>query len=173
MDILHDRVSWPDYLLCYGWVESIQLHATAVCVKYTSPLRRAAFNKLCAKLNQTTNVTRKLNFENSIHVISDEGAHSWKYALRDVLPYWPQWMIVFTMEALWLLLTFLLPVPGCPTWVRLAKSQQWFRCLTPLSSIHTSPFSLIMTWMTWKADFTFGCFASEISDSLLHVSRLI
>ncbi|XP_064918533.1 heparan-alpha-glucosaminide N-acetyltransferase isoform X2 [Columba livia] len=35
-------------------------------------------------------------------------------ALRDILPYWPQWVFVLMLEVLWLCLTFLLPVPGCP-----------------------------------------------------------
>ncbi|KAG9480443.1 hypothetical protein GDO78_012091 [Eleutherodactylus coqui] len=33
---------------------------------------------------------------------------------QDVLPYWPQWLIILVLEAGWLCLTFLLPVPGCP-----------------------------------------------------------
>ncbi|XP_064004581.1 heparan-alpha-glucosaminide N-acetyltransferase isoform X1 [Pogoniulus pusillus] len=35
-------------------------------------------------------------------------------ALQDVLPYWPQWICILTLEVIWLCLTFLLPVPGCP-----------------------------------------------------------
>nr|XP_020662825.1 heparan-alpha-glucosaminide N-acetyltransferase isoform X2 [Pogona vitticeps] len=35
-------------------------------------------------------------------------------ALRDILPYWPQWLIMMALEAAWLCLTFLLNVPGCP-----------------------------------------------------------
>ncbi|NXA56463.1 HGNAT acetyltransferase, partial [Nothocercus julius] len=35
-------------------------------------------------------------------------------ALQDILPYWPQWIFVLTLEVIWLCLTFLLPVPGCP-----------------------------------------------------------
>ncbi|KAK2519963.1 Hgsnat [Columba guinea] len=35
-------------------------------------------------------------------------------ALRDILPYWQQWIFVLVLEVLWLCLTFLLPVPGCP-----------------------------------------------------------
>uniref|UniRef100_A0A3Q2ZA87 Heparan-alpha-glucosaminide N-acetyltransferase n=1 Tax=Kryptolebias marmoratus TaxID=37003 RepID=A0A3Q2ZA87_KRYMA len=33
----------------------------------------------------------------------------------DVLLYWPAWLCVLLLEALWLFLTFLLPVPDCPT----------------------------------------------------------
>uniref|UniRef100_A0A8C6LK89 Heparan-alpha-glucosaminide N-acetyltransferase n=1 Tax=Nothobranchius furzeri TaxID=105023 RepID=A0A8C6LK89_NOTFU len=33
----------------------------------------------------------------------------------EVLLYWPAWVCVLLLEALWLFLTFLLPVPGCPT----------------------------------------------------------
>ncbi|XP_060096966.1 heparan-alpha-glucosaminide N-acetyltransferase-like [Heteronotia binoei] len=35
-------------------------------------------------------------------------------SLRDVLLYWPEWIVVAALETLWLCLTFLLPVPGCP-----------------------------------------------------------
>ncbi|NXX22396.1 HGNAT acetyltransferase, partial [Podargus strigoides] len=35
-------------------------------------------------------------------------------ALRDILPYWPQWIFILILEVIWLCLTFLLPVPGCP-----------------------------------------------------------
>ena len=30
-------------------------------------------------------------------------------------PYWPQWIIITILEVIWILLTFLLPVPNCPT----------------------------------------------------------
>lgn len=33
----------------------------------------------------------------------------------DILLYWPAWLIVLVFEVVWLCLTFLLPVPGCPT----------------------------------------------------------
>ncbi|XP_071598824.1 heparan-alpha-glucosaminide N-acetyltransferase [Heliangelus exortis] len=35
-------------------------------------------------------------------------------ALQDILPYWPQWIFILVLEGIWLCLTFLLPVPGCP-----------------------------------------------------------
>ncbi|XP_053114737.1 heparan-alpha-glucosaminide N-acetyltransferase isoform X2 [Hemicordylus capensis] len=35
-------------------------------------------------------------------------------ALQDILPYWPQWLFMMALEAVWLCLTFLLNVPGCP-----------------------------------------------------------
>ncbi|NXX88924.1 HGNAT acetyltransferase, partial [Centropus bengalensis] len=35
-------------------------------------------------------------------------------ALKDILPYWPQWIFILMLEVIWLCLTFLLPVPGCP-----------------------------------------------------------
>ncbi|KFQ34862.1 Heparan-alpha-glucosaminide N-acetyltransferase, partial [Merops nubicus] len=34
--------------------------------------------------------------------------------LQDILPYWPQWIFILMLEVIWLCLTFLLPVPGCP-----------------------------------------------------------
>ncbi|XP_053168793.1 heparan-alpha-glucosaminide N-acetyltransferase-like isoform X1 [Hemicordylus capensis] len=40
---------------------------------------------------------------------------NWWAAVRDIILYWPEWVIVVILEILWLCLTFLLPVPGCPT----------------------------------------------------------
>ncbi|KAI7811150.1 heparan-alpha-glucosaminide N-acetyltransferase isoform X1 [Triplophysa rosa] len=37
------------------------------------------------------------------------------YSLHDVFLYWPAWLCVIALEIVWLCLTFLLPVPGCPT----------------------------------------------------------
>ncbi|XP_072261386.1 heparan-alpha-glucosaminide N-acetyltransferase [Pyxicephalus adspersus] len=37
------------------------------------------------------------------------------FLLQDVVKFWPQWLIILALEAAWLCLTFLLPVPGCPT----------------------------------------------------------
>ena len=34
--------------------------------------------------------------------------------VQDLLPYWPEWLFILLLETLWLCLTFLLPVPGCP-----------------------------------------------------------
>ncbi|KAI4874299.1 hypothetical protein NFI96_023186 [Prochilodus magdalenae] len=39
----------------------------------------------------------------------------WWYPIHDIVLYLPAWGCVMTMEALWLCVTFLLPVPGCPT----------------------------------------------------------
>nr|XP_056706511.1 heparan-alpha-glucosaminide N-acetyltransferase-like [Euleptes europaea] len=47
--------------------------------------------------------------------IKDLDSYQVRWAsLRDVLLYWPEWIIVASLETLWLCLTFLLPVPGCP-----------------------------------------------------------
>ncbi|XP_023009313.1 heparan-alpha-glucosaminide N-acetyltransferase isoform X1 [Maylandia zebra] len=35
--------------------------------------------------------------------------------VQDILLYWPQWLIIILLETLWLCLTFLMPVPNCPT----------------------------------------------------------
>ncbi|CAH2292528.1 heparan-alpha-glucosaminide N-acetyltransferase isoform X1 [Pelobates cultripes] len=36
------------------------------------------------------------------------------FPLQDLVLFWPQWVIILTLEAAWLCLTYLLPVPGCP-----------------------------------------------------------
>ncbi|XP_060772778.1 heparan-alpha-glucosaminide N-acetyltransferase-like [Neoarius graeffei] len=39
----------------------------------------------------------------------------WWYPVHDVILYWPAWVCVFLLETLWLCVTFLLPVPACPS----------------------------------------------------------
>ncbi|KAG7283048.1 hypothetical protein CRUP_012941 [Coryphaenoides rupestris] len=41
-------------------------------------------------------------------------ADAWWYPVRDIVLYWPAWLCVLCLETVWLCLTFLLPVPGCP-----------------------------------------------------------
>ncbi|KAM7385915.1 hypothetical protein PAMP_001957 [Pampus punctatissimus] len=41
--------------------------------------------------------------------------HHWWNPVQDVVLYWPQWLIIILLETLWLCITFLLPVPNCPT----------------------------------------------------------
>ena len=44
--------------------------------------------------------------------------HKWWAPVRDLLPYWPEWIIVFLLIAIHLAVTFALPLPdGCPTYV--------------------------------------------------------
>ncbi|KAJ0050712.1 hypothetical protein NL108_005107, partial [Boleophthalmus pectinirostris] len=40
---------------------------------------------------------------------------TWWSPILDILLYWPSWLCVVLLEVLWLCLTFLLPVPDCPT----------------------------------------------------------
>uniref|UniRef100_A0A8C9V291 Si:dkey-192p21.6 n=1 Tax=Scleropages formosus TaxID=113540 RepID=A0A8C9V291_SCLFO len=35
-------------------------------------------------------------------------------SLHYIVLYWPEWIVILLLEILWLCLTFLLPVPGCP-----------------------------------------------------------
>ncbi|CAG6017829.1 unnamed protein product [Menidia menidia] len=39
----------------------------------------------------------------------------WWSPVQDVILYWPQWLIIILLETLWLCITFLMPVPSCPT----------------------------------------------------------
>ncbi|XP_042314382.1 heparan-alpha-glucosaminide N-acetyltransferase-like [Sceloporus undulatus] len=39
---------------------------------------------------------------------------TWWASVRDIVLYWPEWIIMTILELLWLCLTFLFPVPGCP-----------------------------------------------------------
>nr|XP_046268728.1 heparan-alpha-glucosaminide N-acetyltransferase isoform X2 [Scatophagus argus] len=40
---------------------------------------------------------------------------AWWSPCLDILLYWPAWLCVLLLEILWLSLTFILPVPNCPT----------------------------------------------------------
>jgi len=40
---------------------------------------------------------------------------TWLRPFRDMASYWGQWICTFLLEATWLFITFLMPVPGCPT----------------------------------------------------------
>ncbi|KAM4590666.1 heparan-alpha-glucosaminide N-acetyltransferase [Odontesthes bonariensis] len=42
-------------------------------------------------------------------------ADHWWNPAQDVILYWPQWLIIVLLETLWLCITFLMPVPNCPT----------------------------------------------------------
>lgn len=40
--------------------------------------------------------------------------HTWMAHVRDVLPYWAEWVFMLGLVALHLVLTFMVQVPGCP-----------------------------------------------------------
>jgi len=68
------------------------------------------------KLNRNSN-NRDSNNTNyrSIQTEEDDNSSAVTNALRDILPYLLEWLVIFMLLATWLLVTFLLPVPGCPT----------------------------------------------------------
>ncbi|KAL6487083.1 hypothetical protein MHYP_G00037090 [Metynnis hypsauchen] len=39
----------------------------------------------------------------------------WWSPVQDVVLYWPEWIFIMLLEVVWLCVTFLLPVPNCPT----------------------------------------------------------
>ncbi|XP_026080696.1 heparan-alpha-glucosaminide N-acetyltransferase [Carassius auratus] len=41
--------------------------------------------------------------------------HNWWNPIQDLVLYWPEWIFIVLLETMWLCLTFLLPVPNCPT----------------------------------------------------------
>ncbi|XP_069096296.1 heparan-alpha-glucosaminide N-acetyltransferase-like isoform X1 [Pleurodeles waltl] len=47
--------------------------------------------------------------------IQDCKTVAWWAPVRDVVLYWPEWIVIGLLETLWLSLTFLLSVPGCLT----------------------------------------------------------
>uniref|UniRef100_A0A8D3AP24 Si:dkey-192p21.6 n=1 Tax=Scophthalmus maximus TaxID=52904 RepID=A0A8D3AP24_SCOMX len=42
-------------------------------------------------------------------------SYHWWNPIQDMVLYWPQWLIIILLETLWLCITFLMPVPNCPT----------------------------------------------------------
>ncbi|XP_052007439.1 heparan-alpha-glucosaminide N-acetyltransferase [Xyrauchen texanus] len=41
--------------------------------------------------------------------------HHWWNPIQDVVLYWPEWLFIMLLETMWLCVTFLMPVPNCPT----------------------------------------------------------
>ncbi|TRY54884.1 hypothetical protein DNTS_010998 [Danionella cerebrum] len=41
--------------------------------------------------------------------------HHWWNPVQDIFLYWAEWLFIGLLETAWLCLTFLLPVPNCPT----------------------------------------------------------
>ncbi|XP_029927000.1 heparan-alpha-glucosaminide N-acetyltransferase isoform X1 [Myripristis murdjan] len=42
-------------------------------------------------------------------------AFRWWSPVQDVILYWPEWLFIILLETVWLCITFLMPVPDCPT----------------------------------------------------------
>ncbi|CAL8299720.1 unnamed protein product [Merluccius merluccius] len=49
------------------------------------------------------------------HQLTPPRASRCRSAVQDLVPYWPEWVFIVLLETLWLCLTFLMPVPNCPT----------------------------------------------------------
>uniref|UniRef100_A0A8C2I1T7 Heparan-alpha-glucosaminide N-acetyltransferase n=1 Tax=Cyprinus carpio TaxID=7962 RepID=A0A8C2I1T7_CYPCA len=58
-------------------------------------------------------VLQRLGFTYLVVAVLDL-VETW-YSVHDVCLYWPAWVFVIALETIWLCLTFLLEVPGCPT----------------------------------------------------------
>ncbi|KAM6956265.1 heparan-alpha-glucosaminide N-acetyltransferase [Aplochiton taeniatus] len=46
--------------------------------------------------------------------IALRGNHWWS-PVQDMVLYWPEWIFILLLETIWLCVTFLMPVPDCPT----------------------------------------------------------
>lgn len=50
----------------------------------------------------------------------------------DIVQYWPQWVFIGAIELIWLLVTYTMPVPGCPTGYLgpggLNENSQYYNC---------------------------------------------
>lgn len=55
--------------------------------------------------------TTNLELEKYVHLL----VKPWWFPVRDIVLYWQQWIFMICLEAVWLSLTFALPVPNCPT----------------------------------------------------------
>ncbi|XP_078055398.1 heparan-alpha-glucosaminide N-acetyltransferase [Mustelus asterias] len=71
-------------------------------------LQRLGFTYFVVALMETCCATKELK-----QYMSSEKDCIWA-PVRDILIYWPEWIFMLLLETLWLCLTFLLPVPGCP-----------------------------------------------------------
>ncbi|XP_026878406.2 heparan-alpha-glucosaminide N-acetyltransferase [Electrophorus electricus] len=68
-------------------------------------LQRLAFTYFVLSLMQTISPYQD---------IPPKQIHWWS-PVQDVLLYWPEWLFILLLEVMWLCVTFLLPVPNCPT----------------------------------------------------------
>ncbi|XP_009305614.1 uncharacterized protein isoform X7 [Danio rerio] len=68
-------------------------------------LQRLGFTYFVLALMQTFSPLREIPLRE----------HNWWNPIQDVILYWPEWLFIVLLETLWLCLTFLLPVPNCPT----------------------------------------------------------
>ncbi|XP_058506800.1 heparan-alpha-glucosaminide N-acetyltransferase isoform X2 [Solea solea] len=68
-------------------------------------LQRLAFTYFVLSLLQTLWRQREIPLTST---------HWWSQ-VQDLVVYWPQWLIIILLETLWLCITFLMPVPNCPT----------------------------------------------------------
>ncbi|XP_062376297.1 heparan-alpha-glucosaminide N-acetyltransferase [Sardina pilchardus] len=50
-----------------------------------------------------------------LHLLCSGFDHNWWNPIQDLVLYWPEWLFIVALETVWLCVTFLLPVPGCPT----------------------------------------------------------
>nr|XP_055025730.1 heparan-alpha-glucosaminide N-acetyltransferase isoform X2 [Misgurnus anguillicaudatus] len=68
-------------------------------------LQRLGFTYFVLALMQTFSPHREIPLKE----------HHWWNPVQDVVLYWPEWLFITLLEVMWLCVTFLLPVPNCPT----------------------------------------------------------
>ncbi|XP_016098570.1 heparan-alpha-glucosaminide N-acetyltransferase-like [Sinocyclocheilus grahami] len=49
------------------------------------------------------------------HIFCPGTDQNWWNPIQDLVLHWPEWIFIVLLETMWLHLTFLLPVPNCPT----------------------------------------------------------
>ncbi|XP_017320515.1 heparan-alpha-glucosaminide N-acetyltransferase isoform X5 [Ictalurus punctatus] len=69
-------------------------------------LQRLAFTYFTLSLMQMFSPHREIPPSQQVH---------WWSPVQDVVLYWPEWIFILLLETVWLCVTFLLPVPNCPT----------------------------------------------------------
>lgn len=91
--------------------------------------------------------------------------YHWWNPVQDVVLYWPQWLIIILLETLWLCITFLLPVPNCPTYVqaRLPVSCNWLNLLN--NPLHTCVNFIHLCMLGWSP--VLGCCSSGVTVHLV------
>ncbi|XP_075466535.1 heparan-alpha-glucosaminide N-acetyltransferase-like isoform X7 [Ascaphus truei] len=92
----------PNGDVCFPWTPS---EVSWRWARVPGVLQRLGFTYFLVALMHT-----RFSKEN----LDGEESHQWKAAIRDIVMYWPEWTIIIALETIWLCLTFLLPVPGCP-----------------------------------------------------------
>jgi heparan-alpha-glucosaminide N-acetyltransferase len=93
-------------------INSLGGHNDLRLMRIPGVLQRFAVAYLVVGLMQTLLASRELS---SLGILGEDNAVPWWWVVRDIKACLVQWFVMISMVIVHTCLTFLLPVPGCPT----------------------------------------------------------